>query len=72
MFYPTMSEEVDKVPRRDKAFLFFGDNYYTRAWHKEMTRNKLATLLNNLKTSDTPFKVLKLEDYTLVVPQPVR
>ena len=72
MFYRPMSDEVDTVPRKDKAFLFFGENYTTRAWHKEMTRNKLATLLNNLKTSDTPFKVLKLEDYTLVIPRPLR
>jgi hypothetical protein len=72
MFYRPMSDLVDKVPRKDKAFLFFGEDYYTRAWHKDMTRNKLATLLNNLRNSGAPFKVLKLEDFTLVIPQPVR
>ncbi len=72
MFYRPESDVVDKVPREDKAFLFFGENYYTRPWHKEMTRNKLATLLNNLRSSGTPFKVLKLEDYTLVIPRPGR
>ncbi|MDH4196350.1 MAG: hypothetical protein OEW05_02980 [Candidatus Aminicenantes bacterium] len=72
MFYRPVSDVVDKVPREDKGFLFFGENYYTRPWHKEMTRNKLVTLLNNLKSSGTPFKVLKLEDYTLVIPRPGR
>ncbi len=70
IFYRPMSQEVDKVPRRRKAFLFYAEDNPVPDWYQEVSRSKKNILLDNLRKTGIPYKVIELEDYTLVVPQP--
>jgi len=71
-FYPKLKAYVDKVPETHKAYLFFSDNYAREESHKKITRFKKTRTLDHLNRLNIERSVIKLEFYTIIIPEPAR
>jgi hypothetical protein len=71
-FFPKLRAQVDRVPETHKAYLFFSDNYPRRESHKKITRFLETRVLEQLNRQDVPRRVVKLENYTIIIPEPAR
>jgi len=69
-FYPWLKEKVDKISWKKKAYLFFGDNYYRRSWHKAWTHDIQKRILTHLKNENVPYTIHRLSYYTVIIPKP--
>jgi hypothetical protein len=70
-FYPEMRALVDKIPQDQKAYLFFSESYPARPWHKRATEVIKVRILDRLKKAGVAVRIVKLKDYTLIVPSPL-
>lgn len=71
-FFPKLRALVDSVPESQKAYLFFSDNYPRQESHKKITRFKKTRVLDTLNRQNIPRKVVKLDYYTIIIPEPAR
>jgi hypothetical protein len=71
-FYPELRAQVDRVPASHKAYLFFSDKYPHTEDHKKITRFKRTSILDRLNRQNIPRRVIKLEYYTIIIPEPAR
>ena len=67
-FYPELKAELNAQPISAKAFLFYSETAGNRKWHKRITRRLKARTLDMLKAEKLDFRVIKLKDYVLIVP----
>ncbi len=70
-FFPKMRAKVDKLPIEKRAYLFFGDEYPARPWHREATAVIKTRLFNNFKKAGIPFRTIKVKYLVLILPQGV-
>jgi hypothetical protein len=71
-FFPKLRAQVDRVPESHKAYLFFSEQYPHTEDHKKITRFKKTRILDQLNRKDIPRRVVKLEYYTIIIPEPAR
>ncbi len=71
-FFPKLREYVDSIPDTHKAYLFFSDSYPRSESHKKTTRFLQTRILDQLNRQDVARKVIKLEHYTIIIPEPAR
>lgn len=71
-FFPELRAQVDRVPDSQKAYLFFSDNYPRGESHIKITRFKRTHILDLLNRQNVPRRVIKLEYYTIIIPEPAR
>lgn len=71
-FFPELRAYVDRVPETQKAYLFFSEKCPRKKWHIKSTRYKRARVLKRLNQQDVPRRVIKLEYYTFIIPEPAR
>jgi hypothetical protein len=71
-FFPKLRAQVDRVPESHKAYLFFSEKYPHTEDHKKITRFKKTRILDQLNRKDIPRRVVKLEYYTIIIPEPAR
>jgi hypothetical protein len=71
-FFPKLRAQVDRVPESHKAYLFFSDKYPREESHIKITRFLRTRTLDNLNRQDIPRRVIKLEYYTIIIPEPAR
>ncbi len=69
-FYPGMRDLVDGIPQDHKAYLFFGESYPSRPWHKRATEVIKIRTLERLKKAGVSVRIVRLKDYLLIVPFP--
>jgi hypothetical protein len=67
-FYPDLKARVEAAPASEKAFLFYSESAGNRPWHKRVTQRLKARTLDRLKQDKVEFRVIKLKDYVLIVP----
>lgn len=72
IFFPKLRAQVDRVPQTHKAYLFFSDNYPRRESHKKITRFLISRTLEQLNRQDIPRRVIKLEYFTIIIPESAR
>jgi len=68
-FYPELKSQVEAVPETEKAFLFYSESAGNRPWHKRITQRLKTRTLDRLKQEKVDFRVIKLKDYVLIVPE---
>ncbi len=71
-FYPELKAAVDRIPWDKKAYLFFSDAYYRADWHIQKTHLFQTRILDRLEKANIPYRVVKLEYYTIILPAPSR
>lgn len=71
-FYPDLRAHVDKMPETHKAYLFFSDDYPRESWHKNLTRFLKIRTLQHLNQQDIARRVINLNHYTIIIPEPAR
>jgi hypothetical protein len=67
-FYPELKTRVEAVPETGKAFLFYSESAGNRPWHKRITQRLKKRTLDRLTQEGVAFRVIKLKDYVLIVP----
>ncbi len=72
IFFPKLRTQVDRVPQTHKAYLFFSDNYPRKESHKKTTRFLTSHILEQLNRQNVARRVIKLEYYTIIIPEPAR
>lgn len=68
-FYPELRAKVAKTPLGRKTTIFYSESYPTASWHKQATDYLRTDLFIRLAKAGIPYKVEKLRDYVLVIPQ---
>lgn len=71
-FFPELRAQVDRVPETHKAYLFFSEKYLQTEDHKKITRFKKTRILDHLNRQNIPRRIVKLEYYTIIIPEPAR
>jgi hypothetical protein len=71
-FFPKLRAQVDRVPESHKAYLFFSEQYPHTEDHKKITQFKKTHILDQLNRKEIPRRVIKLEYYTIIIPEPAR
>ena len=67
-FYAELKSRVESVPETEKAFLFYSDSAGNRPWHKRITQRLKTRTMDRLKQEKVEFRLIKLKDYILIVP----
>jgi hypothetical protein len=68
IFFPEMRAEVDQIPDFQKAFLLYSGKYLTRSERKGMSGFVRKRLFKRLKENKIPYKIIRMEDFSLVIP----
>ncbi|MGD8538828.1 MAG: hypothetical protein PVI66_08920 [Candidatus Aminicenantes bacterium] len=71
-FFPKLREQVDRIPETQKAYLFFSDTYPRTESHKKTTRFLKTRILDHLNRQSIARRVIKLDHYTIIIPEPAR
>jgi hypothetical protein len=67
--YPELRHKVAEMPWDQKTFIFYSDRYPSANWHKKATKVLMSDLLNRMKKSGILYKIKKLRDYVLIIPE---
>lgn len=68
-FFPELRAQLARIPQEKKAYLFFGENYPSRPWHKKATAVIKTRLLKNLKEKGHLYSSIKIKYLVLIVPK---